>query len=281
MSRAALDHRVRAGRWLRLSRGVFATVTGELTVDQQLWSAILTVGPHAVLAGPTAAAQCGMRIPLDRSARRTHILLPADVRDRNPPAEIIVHRTTSLPSGDINRLGLPPHTTIARSIVDAASWAATDELAYTIVAAAFQQRRVNAAEIGDTLRRMSRVHRRSLIQQAAIDAAGGVHSLPEGLLVRGLRAGRLPMPALQVLRRVGAHTYYLDGYYEDWSIHLEVDGGQHADPSTYWQDMRRQNEIWIGGDRVLRFPSFAVRYHLPQVTAQIRAALITAGWTPP
>ena len=99
--------------------------------------------------------------------------------------------------------------------------------------------------------------------------------------MRGLRLDGLPVPILQVIRRTSAgNTYFLDGYFEEWKVHIEVDGYQHTDTQTYWEDMHRQNELWIAGDRVLRFPSMAVRYHLPLVIAQIRSALISAGWRP-
>jgi very-short-patch-repair endonuclease len=281
MSPKTVDHRIRSARWRRLHRGVFATQTGELTADQRLWAAVLAVGPHAVLAGPTAASRCGMRGHIVQASRRIHVLIPAAVRDRNPPPEVTLHRSRSLTPADLHLIGTPPHTTIVRSIVDAASWANTNDDAYGTIASAFQQRLLNATDVEATLRRLSHVRRRALIRQAAIDAAGGVHSVPERQLVRGIRADGLPLPTLQVKRRDSAgRTYYLDGFYEDWQLHIEVDGGQHTYWRSYWQDMRRQNAAWIAGDRVLRYPSMAVRYYLPQVVAEIRSALIKAGWRP-
>ena len=73
---------------------------------------------------------------------------------------------------------------------------------------------------------------------------------------------------------------YLDLYYEQWGVHVEIDGAQHNDVRAAWADMRRQNDLWIPGDRVLRFPAFAVRHRPAEVFAQVRAALLTAGWVP-
>jgi hypothetical protein len=42
--------------------------------------------------------------------------------------------------------------------------------------------------------------------------------------------------------------------------------------------MRRQNGIWLGGERILRFTAFAVRHRPAEVAAQIRRALLAAGW---
>jgi hypothetical protein len=40
-------------------------------------------------------------------------------------------------------------------------------------------------------------------------------------------------------------------------------------------------ELWVAGDRVLRFPSWAIRHRPAEVVAQVRAALLAAGWRPP
>jgi hypothetical protein len=42
--------------------------------------------------------------------------------------------------------------------------------------------------------------------------------------------------------------------------------------------MRRQNDIWVSGDRLPRFPAFLVRYRPAEVAEQIRQALTAAGW---
>jgi very-short-patch-repair endonuclease len=66
--------------------------------------------------------------------------------------------------------------------------------------------------------------------------------------------------------------------FEQWRVHVEIDGGQHLDARQAWSDMRRQNELWIAGDRVLRFPAWALRHDPGAVMAQVRAALRAAGW---
>jgi len=113
------------------------------------------------------------------------------------------------------------------------------------------------------------------------DAAGGAHSLAElGYLAISRRAG-LPEPARQVVRRDAAgRRRYLDLLCDPWGVHVEVDGGQHIDAAAWWADMKRQNEVWIAGERVLRFPAWVVRERPNEVIAQVRAALRAAGWRP-
>jgi len=181
----------------------------------------------------------------------------------------------------VNTLGLPPHTTAARSLVDAAAWARTDDVARVIIAAGYQQNLVTGGEIESVLGQLTRIPRRALILEAVMDAAGGAHSLPEARFIRELRKAGLPLPRLQVRRRDSdQNVRYLDGYYDEWKIHIEIDGGQHIEVQSYWADMRRQNAVWIAGDRILRFPTWAVRHRPAEVVAQVRAALLAAGWRP-
>jgi len=278
LSPKALAHRVRSGRWQRVHDGIYVTHNGPLDLQHARWIGCLAAGKHALLAGLSAAELCGLR---GFPSRVVHILMPARQRERNPPRGVVVHRTSRLTGAEVNLLGLPPHTTAARSLVDAAAWAGTDDAARAVIAAGYQQRLVVAGEIESVLDRLARVPRRALIVEAAADAAGGAHSLPEARLLTELRRARLPLPRLQVRRRdSGEDVRYLDGYYDEWKIHIEVDGAQHVDVQSYWADMHRQNSVWIAGDRILRFPAWAVRHQPAEAVAQIRAALLAAGWRP-
>lgn len=278
MSRKAVRHRVSSGRWRQVHRAVFVAHAGPVTVEQQRWIAVLAVGPDAALGGVTAAQAWGLR-RYDRPV--VHVLLPAGSRaDRTPPG-VIVHRTTVLADGDILPGGRPPRTTPARSLVDAAQWARTDDEARAIIAAGFQQRLVIGGGIERVIARMPRARRRRLILQTAADSAGGAHSLAEIDFLGLCRRTGLPEPSRQTIRYDAAgRRRYLDAYFERWRVQVEVDGGQHLDPRTAWADMRRQNDVWVTGDRVLRFPAWALRSHPAEVIAQLTAALHAAGWSP-
>jgi very-short-patch-repair endonuclease len=281
MSEKALRVRLGTGRWRYAARGVYVTHNGPVTRRQRRWIAVLAVAGQdrsAVLAGPSALETHGLT---GHRVDAMHVLLVAPGRDRDAPAGVVVHRTSRLVRADLHGVGSPPCTTPARSVVDAAQWASTDDQARVIVAAAFQQRRVGQAEVRAVLRRMPRARRRRLIREVAADAAGGSHSLPEAAFLRLLHRAGLPDPSRQIRRRdARGRVRYLDVYFEEWGLHIEIDGGQHMEVREWWSDMRRQNELWIPGDRVLRFPSWAIRHRPDEVVAQIRAALIAAGWLP-
>jgi very-short-patch-repair endonuclease len=166
-------------------------------------------------------------------------------------------------------------------MVDAAAWAPTDDAACAVIAATFQRRLLSLDEVDAVLHRLPRLHRRRLIALVAADAAGGSHSLAELDYLRHNRRFGLPEPTRQQIRTdASGKRRYLDVYYEEWGVHVEIDGGQHTHPQAQWSDMRRQNLVWIKGNRVLRFPAWLVRVRPAEVFDQVRAALIAAGWRP-
>ncbi|MEV1145633.1 DUF559 domain-containing protein [Micromonospora sp. NPDC049799] len=190
-----------------------------------------------------------------------------------------MHRSTRLPVEDVLAVGQPRRTMPSRSIVDAAQWAGTDEEARAIVAAAFQQRLVGGDDLHRVIARAPRIRRRRLILETATDAVGGAHSLAELDFLGLVRRAGLPEPSRQTVRRDSTgRRRYLDAYFQEWRVHVEVDGAHHLDPAHAWADMRRQNALWMEGDRVLRFPAWALRHHPAEVVTQVRAALRAAGW---
>ncbi|WP_232533737.1 DUF559 domain-containing protein [Plantactinospora sp. KBS50] len=278
LSPKALRHRLATGRWQVVSRGVYLAHSGAMTRRQRWWHGVLAAGAGrpAVLAGPSALEQLGLR---GYGTPGVHVLIAAGRRDFAPAPGVVVHRTRRLPDGDIHRMGLPPCTMPARSVVDAAQWAPDDNRARAIVAASFQQRLLSGEELAEALARMPRARRRRLILETASDARDGAGSIAESDFLRLCRRAGLPEPDRQVRRLDAAgRRRYLDVYFDEWKLQVEIDGGQHREVGHWWADMRRQNDLWISGLRVLRFPAWAVRERPAEVLAQVRAALTAAGW---
>ncbi len=246
LSRKAIRHRVATGRWRQVHRAVFVAHNGPVGAAQFRWMAVLATGPASMLGGLTAAQAGGLR---GFSDRVVHLLLPATSRRALLPPGVLAHRTTHLPGQDVVAVGQPPRTAAARSIVDAAQWATSDGMARAIVAAAFQQRLIGGGEMHEVLDRMPRLRRRRVILATARDAAGGAHSLAELDFLGLVRRAGLPEPTRQQVRRDAAgRRRYLDAYFDEWHVHVEIDGAQHLDPAHAWADMRRQNDLWIEGD---------------------------------
>ncbi|PZG14145.1 hypothetical protein C1I95_22345 [Micromonospora craterilacus] len=276
---------VRSGRWRSISRGLLLIGNGRLTRDQQLWVAVLAAGEGAVLAGATAATEAGVRglrpeplhvlVPAARRAGRTSLRrLPIDM------AAVVVHRTAVLPAEHL-QVGRPPRTTTPRALVDAAGWASSVRQAQEVLAAGCQQRRVLPEELAAVLDLLPRAPRRGLIRQTIDDIAGGAQALSEIDFVRVCRRAGLPPPDLQERRTDAAgRTRWLDAYWRAWRVHVEIDGAHHMDVRQWAADMRRQNDVWTTGDRILRFPAWLVRAYPDEVADTVRRALLAAGWRP-
>jgi hypothetical protein len=175
MSDKAIRHRLSSGRWRLAHRAVYLTHSGPMTEEQRRWVASLAAGAGrpTYLAGISALAVLGLR---GYRQRRIHVLVPAHRRDSDPPADVAVHRTRVLPRADRQPVASPPCTMPARSLLDAAQWARSDDEAVTIVAAGFQQRLVGIVDVEPVLARMPRLRRRRVIAAAVADAGGGAES---------------------------------------------------------------------------------------------------------
>lgn len=269
LGRPAVRWRLASGKWRLVEARVLVTQSGPLTDRQRLWASVLAAGDRAVLAGLTAARLSGLSGFDDR---QIHLLIPGSRHILRPPGTV-VHRTVLLGPADVHPSRLPPRTRLGRSLVDAASWAATDRAARAILAAGVQQRLVTSAQIAQVLQRCQRVPRRALIRATLADVAGGAEALSELDFCDLVRRFGLPEPDRQFRREDSQGRRWLDAVWEWARLVAEIDGRWHMDARAWWADMQRDNELTIDGYRVLRFPAFAVRDNPETVARQIAAAL--------
>jgi hypothetical protein len=61
-----------------------------------------------------------------------------------------------------------------------------------------------------------------------LDLIAGAESLGEIDVARECRRRGLPEPSRQVLRRDGARRYYLDVFWDEWAVAVEIDGIHHT-----------------------------------------------------
>jgi hypothetical protein len=260
-------HLVETGRWQRVCRGVLAVQPGELRREQRWWAAVLAAGAGAVLAGRAAAEAGGLRGPARTD--EVDVLVPygraaVDLSRQLP--WVTVRRTRVLPAADLVA-GSPPRTGLARSVVDAAQWAADDDEALLVVAGALRSGAVRADEIRAVLDRMPRAFRRRRVLDALDDIAGGERALAEIDFVRLCRRHRLPPPDRQERRAdPSGRVRHLDVRWRRWRVRVMVDGGYDPDRPT--------------DDRVLRFPAHVVRARPEEVAGVLRAAFLAEGWQP-
>jgi hypothetical protein len=255
LSPSILRWRLTSGRWQQVCHGVVVVQSGPLSATQQLWAALLWGGKGALLAGLTAARLEGLH---GFTEPGIHLLLPATTQVRKLPIRgspralvgepIVVHRSRWLDEADVHPVRQPPQTRVARSLVDAAAWTATDDRARALLAAGVQQRLVRPSDLMAITARPTRLRRRLLIQATLADVAGGAHALSELDLADLLRRFGVPEPDRQASRRdQDGRRRWLDAVWEAARLIVEVDGRWHTDVTTWWEDMQRDNEFTISG----------------------------------
>lgn len=264
-----------AGRWQQLGTNVVILHNGPLTALQSQWVAVLHAGRGAALASRTAAQSAGLSgWPSDG----THVLVPRGRRVAPlPGVHLVVHESRRLRPADLHPTRTPPQTRVERSLIDAAAWTAHARHACGLLAAGVQQRLTTAQSLRQELGRAGSIRHRYQLLLALHDIEGGAQALSEIDFGRLCRRYGLPTPVRQVVRRdrTGRRRYvdatFVDRHGQVW--HVEIDGGIHLRPTTYWQDMQRGNELVIARGRLLRFPTVAFRLDAEMVADQIRRAL--------
>jgi hypothetical protein len=114
LSSNAITSKVVHTRWTQIHRGVYATFTGPLTRDAQLWAAVLYAGPGARLSHETAAEIIRLA---DRRSPLIHVAIPASRRVR-PPRGVAIHISSGGGADWRFARGIPPHTFAEETVID-------------------------------------------------------------------------------------------------------------------------------------------------------------------
>jgi hypothetical protein len=270
MGRSAVRARLDAGRWQRLHGRVLAAFSGSPNPEQRRWAAVLHGGPGAVLSHATAAELGGLR---GFESPTLHVSVPHG-RTVPPVAGIRIHLTRRIEPADVHPAARPPRMRIERSLLDMAAVATSDDHVRAVLSAGVQQRLTTPARLRSRLDGERWARRRRLIEMVLADVEGGSQSLPELRFLAVIREAGLPSPDRQVVRfRPGGGRAYLDARWDEARLTVEIDGMGHLDPRAWAADLARQNDLVVGGDRVLRFPSFVVRDHPEAVATALTDAL--------
>lgn len=249
LSTTMVRNRVRAGRMIRLHRGVYAVGHDRLRREGHWLAAVLAVGPGAVLSHRDAAGLHDLR-PANHA--RTDVTTTA-----NRPDEpgIHVHRTRSLDAQDITTVRGIPTTTVARTLVDLAGTVPRDHLAKAIKEAdrrrTFDLRAIEAT-LARTRGRRGPGHRalREAIAEHAALGLSATDSILEDAFLRLVRSNGLPLPATNALL-VG---FRVDAVWRSHRVAVELDGwATHHTRGAFERDRERDAALTAAGWRVLRF----------------------------
>lgn len=273
LTRWEVRGQVRRGRWKLIGDQSVQLHNGVLDPVGERWAAVFQGGPRACLDGGSALVAAGLeRYELDR----VRVSVPRGARIRRD-RRFNIRQTRRWSSDEIVRVGIP-RTQPATAAVRAALWARTDREATYVLTLSVQQGIAPVEAIAHALLRVRRDKRRLLLHEIVNELADGARSLGEFDVVRELCRRGLPAPERQVLRKDGRNRYYLDLYWPDFRLVLEIDGIHHSWAENVVGDALRQNAVVLDGDRFLRLPLLGLRLEPDAFFAQVEQALRSGGW---
>lgn len=273
ITRWEIRGQVRGGRWELIGDQSVKLHNGVISAAGERWAAVFQGGPRACLDGGSALVASGLqRYELDR----VRVSVPRGARIRRN-RRFNIRQTRRWAEDEIVRIGVP-RTEPATAAVRAALWARTDREATYVLTLTVQQGLVPATAVGEALLRVRRDRRRLLLHEIVNELVDGARSLGEFDVARELRRRGLPAPARQVLRRDGRNRYYLDLYWPEFGLVLEIDGIHHTWAEKVVGDALRQNAMVLTGDTFLRLPLLGLRLQPERFFEQIAQALRARGW---
>jgi very-short-patch-repair endonuclease len=272
ITRSQLRAHVAARRWQRVHTQVVAVTTGPLTDTALCWAAVLEGGPGAHLDGASALIAEGLT---GFTWDVIRVSVPMQARARSAPGLQVV-RTRRYDSLTVQPSGIP-RTRPDVAAVRAALWAVSDKQAALLLTMPVQQRLTTAERIGASLLSVRRHQRRTLLHATVLDLLDGVRSVSEAEFAAECRRRGLPKPSRQVVRRAKDGTYYLDVYWEEWGVVVEIDGIQHTWATNVVGDALRQNAVTLESAIVLRLPLLGLRVAADDFFVQIEEALRAQG----
>lgn len=276
LSRHVVESMLTSGRWRAHGQMVIAMHNGPLIHEQQLWAVVLNAGQLAALAARTAATAQGL-VGWDAECIEIVVVKGFFGVPSGLDISVKVHESRRFGITDLHPGRRLPQVRIERAIVDAAAWSRSPRTACGLLAAGVQQRATTAARLRAELDGAGAIRHRRLLARALVDIEGGAQAMSEIDFLRFCRRHGFPRPMLQAVRldRNGRRRY-LDATFERRDgrlVRVEIDGALHLVVRTYWDDMVRGNELTIGRETAIRFPSYVIHANDPVAVDQLRRAL--------
>lgn len=264
---------LRAARWKVVTDQAIALHNGEVAVAGHFWAAVIHAGPQAVLDGEASLVASGLlRYQIDR----IRVSVPKGYRARRRRRFYDIRETRRLVPDDRVASGVP-RTRVPVAAIRGALWAKSDRQAALLLSMAIEQGMTTAAHLGEELLRIKKDKRRLFLHAIVNDLLDGVRALGELDMARELRKRGLPPPTHQVIRKGKRGRYYLDLYWPDLGVVVELDGIQHTWAENVVNDALRHNDIALARDVVLRVPLLGLRLQPNDFYAQIGQALNEAA----
>ena len=266
--------KVQSGRWQGVYRGVYATFSGKLTRDAQLWAAVLRAGDGAALSHETAAERHDLAAG---PSGKIHVTVPAasDPARWSDLRGVVVHRSTHW-QGFADPMYILPVTPVATTVLDLVDAAETLDDAYGWLSRAISKSRTTPGLLVAAFAERKKFTRRRWLNDALADVSDGVTFPLERRWVYDVeRPHGLPPATRQPARHL----------YEPHKVAVKLDGRAFPaprpihPPEELARDRRRSNETRIAADTdTLRYGFREVANHPCDQAEQLARALIKHGW---
>jgi hypothetical protein len=279
MSHGAIVAKIRFGRWQRVHAGVYATFTGPMTRDAQLWAAVLAAGPGAQLSHQTAAEFNRLT---DRPSPSIHVTIPPNRRITSPQG-VIIHLASTLTFGWRFARGIPPHTFAEETVVDLVHAATDLNDVIAWVTGGFGKGKLSESRLKDVAAARKRLRWRGDLDEIIRAGAGGAHSVIEYRYDHDVeQAHGLPTAAKQVkYTKPDGSRGFRDRYYQKYKLIVELDGKQYHPLEHRGRDQDRDNDAAATVGSTLRYGWVDVTRKRCESAEQVHAALTRGGYTGP
>lgn len=273
-SREAVRHRLRTGRWERLSRDVFRLAGAPGSWRQRLMAAVLEAGPGAVASHRAAAVLLGIPGFDDGSIEVTH------PECRNTRVRLsVLHQSSLLPDDHVTVRDGIPCTTLARTIFDLARTEPKPRVSRA-ARTAMQRHGLTIGQLEAVVSTLAtRGRGGTKVMRELLDELGGATYVPteselEDLVVAVLSAAGLELPEGQVTVGVDAPIGRVDFVYRAARVVIEAQSRTfHSSWEAQQADMARRAELAAAGYLVIEVTWWQL-VHEPEVfVGRVRRAL--------
>lgn len=272
LTRGQIQVEIEHGVWVPAGRHVLCVTSTEPAGTGMWWCALWESGTRSVLDGATALLAAGLT---GWSENVVHVTVPNTAHVRRLPG---VRHHHLREAGEVVASGLrrtKPHVAVIR----AAQWAVSDRQAATIVAMTVQQRLTTPQALLLRWESVSYSARRKVLDGVVRDVCDGAHSLGELDFAGECRRRGLPVPSRQVMRTGPRGRVYLDVFWDEAGVHVEIQGAQHFQGTAQIDDALRLNDVGLSRrDLVtLQIPVLGLRTCPDVFMDQVAHALRVAG----
>ena len=267
----AVDHHIRAGRWLARTPRVISTTTGTLDPEQRRWLAVLHAGPRSLLGGLTAAEHHG----LTRWDREAITVLVGDELAFEPVEGVHFFRSRR----SFELLHDPgsalPSARLEPAVLMWAGYDAPPRAAHAVLASAVQQRLTTPDRLMRWIDLLRPLRRAPAFRATLGDIVGGSHSGAELDVLRLCRCFGLRVPDRQHPRRDrSGRRRWTDCEWDlpDGSVLvLEVDGSFHMEVEHWGADKKRARRLTTRDRTVVGCTAYELRHEAGEVARDLIA----------